>query len=218
MALVVLMTLPLPFQQRYRVAQWWTRFNIAWLKLTCRIDYKIEGEENLPNHPVIVLAKHQSAWETLFLQQYLPPLAWVVKRELLWIPFFGWAFALLRPIAIDRKSTSSSLKQIMNEGIERLRQGQWVLLFPEGTRTAPGERRRYLSGGAKLAASSGFAVLPIAHNSGEYWPRRGFIKRPGTIRLVIGPIIESAGCSAQEINEQVETWIENTMVEIGKVY
>lgn len=214
-ALLVLLSFPLPFQQRYRVAQLWTRFNIWWLKLTCNIDHRIEGEEHLPDYAVIVLAKHQSAWETLFLQQYLPPVAWVIKRELLWIPFFGWAFALLRPIAINRKS-SRAIRQIISEGTEHLRRGQWVLLFPEGTRTAPGERRRYRSGGAKLAAASGHAVLPIAHNAGEYWPRRGFIKRPGTIRLVIGPIIESKGRTAQEINEQAESWIENTMLKISE--
>jgi len=166
---------------------------------------------------VIVMAKHQSTWETLFFHQYLPPVAWVIKRELLWLPLFGWALALLRPIAINRQEGASAVKQVIRQGVEHLRQGQWVLIFPEGTRIAPGARKRYGLGGAVLAAHSGCPILPVALNAGEFWPRGGFLKRPGTIQVVFGPLIESAGRSPQEVSRQVEDWIESTMARIGGV-
>lgn len=211
---IVIAPVPLAFERRYALAKLWSRFNIWWLRKTCKISYRISGEHYLPTHPVIVLAKHQSSWETLFLHQYLPPIAWVVKRELLWIPFFGWGLAALKPIAIDRNS-KTAIHQVLEQGKARLDDGQWVLLFPEGTRTAPGQRKRYHTGGAQLAARSNYPVLPIAHNAGLFWPRRSFIKYPGTVQVVIGPLIESAGRTANEINRQVETWIETTMDRIS---
>ena len=135
--LAIVLGFALPFNRRYRLSQSWSRFNIWWLRVTCRIDYRVSGTEHIPDRPIIVMAKHQSTWETLFLQQYLQPTAWVVKRELLWLPFFGWALKLLRPIAIDRRAGSSAVKQVIRQGIEHLRRGQWILIFPEGTRTAP---------------------------------------------------------------------------------
>ena len=207
----------LPFVQRYRISQLWTRFNVWWLRVTCRIDYRLSGVEHIPNQPVIVMAKHQSTWETMFLSQYLPPVAWVIKRELLWLPFFGWALALLRPIAINRRAGTSAVKQVIRQGMEHLRQGQWVVIFPEGTRTSPGVRKRYGMGGAVLAAHSGYSILPVAHNAGEFWPRRGFLKRPGTIHVVFGPLLESDDVPPQELSRQVEEWIENTMARIGTV-
>jgi 1-acyl-sn-glycerol-3-phosphate acyltransferase len=146
----------------------------------------------------------------------LQPTAWVVKRELLWLPFFGWALKLLRPIAIDRRAGSSAVKQVIRQGIEHLRRGQWILIFPEGTRTAPGVRKRYGMGGAVLAARSRYPILPVAHNAGEFWPRRGFLKRPGTVQVVFGPLIASEGRSPQELNWMTETWIETTMTRIGR--
>ena len=134
----------------------------------------------------------------------------VLKRELLWLPFFGWALALLRPIAINRESGTSAVKQVIRQGVKHLRQGQWVLIFPEGTRTSPGVRKRYGVGGAVLATHSQYPVLPVALNAGEFWPRRGFLKYPGTVQVVFGPLIESAGHSAQELNQKVEDWIEGT--------
>lgn len=205
----------LPFVQRYRISQLWTRFNVWWLRVTCRIDYRLSGVEHVPDRPVIVMAKHQSTWETLFLHQYLPPVAWVIKRELLWLPLFGWALALLRPIAINRRAGTSAVKQVIRKGVEHLRQGQWVLIFPEGTRTPPGTRKRYGLGGAVLAAHSGHPILPVALNAGEFWPRGGFFKRPGTVHVVFGPLIESAGRSPQELNRQVEDWIESTVARIS---
>lgn len=205
----------LPFQHLYRISQTWAVFNIHWLRLSCGIDYQLSGAEHIPTTPVIVMAKHQSAWETIFLNGYLPPLSWVVKRELLWLPLFGWALALLRPIAINRRAGSSAVRQLIRQGTQRLQQGRWVLIFPEGTRTAPGARQRYGLGGALLATQSGYPVLPIALNAGEFWPRRSFLKYPGTIQVVFGPLIESADRSPQELNRQVEEWIENTMQRIS---
>lgn len=206
----------LPFTWRYRMAQFWSRFNIWWLRISCRIHYQVSGAEHIPDRPVIVMAKHQSTWETLFLHQYLPPVAWIVKRELLRVPFFGWALKLLKPIAIDRGASASAVKQVIRKGIAHLRHGQWVLIFPEGTRTAPGVRQRYRMGGAALAAHSRCPILPVAHNAGEFWPRRGFLKRPGTVQVVFGPLILSEGRSPQELNWMTETWIETTMTRIGR--
>ncbi len=214
---LVVLSFFLPFVYRYRISQIWTGFNIWWLRVTCRIDYQLSGTEHIPDRPVIVMAKHQSTWETLFLQQYLPPMAWVVKRELLWLPFFGWALALLRPIAINRRAGTSAVKQVIRQGVEHLRRGQWVLIFPEGTRTSPGVRKRYGLGGAVLATHSGYPVLPVALNAGEFWPRGGFLKRPGTVRVVFGPLMESVGRSPQELNQQVEGWIEGVMAQISAV-
>ncbi len=214
-ASLVVLSFPLPFVRRYRLSQFWSRFNIWWLHITCRIDYQLSGVENIPDRPVVVMAKHQSTWETIFLHQYLPPIAWVVKRELLWIPFFGWALALLRSIAINRQAGASAVKQVIRQGVEHLHQGQWVLVFPEGTRVAPGVRKRYGMGGAVVAVRSGCSILPIALNAGEFWPRGGFIKRPGTIQVVFGPLIDSAGRSPQDLTQQVEDWIEKTMEHIS---
>ncbi|MFO1350734.1 MAG: lysophospholipid acyltransferase family protein [Gammaproteobacteria bacterium] len=210
-ASLVLMAFFLPLRYRYGITKIWTRFNIWSARSICGITYAIDGAEHIPSFPVIVLSKHQSTWETLFLHQLLPPIAWVLKRELFWVPFFGWALALVKPIAIDRKAATSAIRQILTQGKEHLDKGQWVLIFPEGTRIAPGQRGRYRAGGAMLAAFSGYPVLPIAHNAGEFWPRRGFIKRPGQIRIVIGPLIQGQGKSAAQINKEVEEWIEGTM-------
>ena len=215
-ATVILFCFFLPFAQRYRLCQFWSRFNLWWLRVTCRIDYRLSGAEHIPNYPVVVMAKHQSTWETMFLSQYLPPVAWVIKRELLWFPFFGWALALVRPIAINRQSGASAVKQVIRQGIEHLRQGQWVLIFPEGTRVAPGVRKRYGMGGAVLAAHAGCSILPVAHNAGEFWPRGIFLKRPGVIHVAFGPLIASAGRPPQDLNRQVEEWIEGAMLRLGQ--
>lgn len=205
------LTFPFPYRWRYAFITQWTRFNLWWLGVCCGLHYVVEGREHLPDGPAVVLAKHQSAFETLAFQRIFPPQVWLLKRELLWVPFFGWGLAMLEPIAIDRKATRKALQQLLSVGGERLQHGRWVVIFPEGTRIAPGRRGRYAPGGAMLAARSGRPVVPVAHNAGEYWPRRGFIKRPGTIRIVIGPAIDSRGRSAQEINALAEQWIENEM-------
>ncbi len=214
-SLLVVLSAPLPFERRYRVAQLWSRFVIWWLKKTCQIDCQIEGLEHIPAEPVIVVVKHQSTWETIFLQQFLPPLTWVLKRELLFVPFFGWSMALLQPIAIDRKAGAAALKQVVRQGAERLARGRWVLIFPEGTRTAPGAQRTYAVSGAMLAINSGCPILPVAHNAGEFWPRRGFLKRPGTVELVFGPLLHSEGRKPKALNALVEHWIEDTVQRIS---
>ena len=201
----------LPYRVRYGLVSRWTQWNLWWLDKTCGLSHRVVGEDNSPEQPCIIFCKHESAWETLALQRYFTPQVWVIKRELLWIPFFGWGLATLRPIAIDRSASRAGLEQILTQGRERLNDGCWVVIFPEGTRVAPGERRRYRQGGAALAERTGYPVLPVAHNSGDSWPRNSFIKYPGTIQLAIGPAIESTGRSAAEINRLAESWIESTV-------
>lgn len=210
-AIAALLALVVPYRWRYALVSRWTHINLWWLAKTCRLDHVVEGLENVPEEPTIIFCKHESAWETLALQRYFTPQVWVIKRELLWIPFFGWGLATLRPIAIDRSSSRTAMAQILSQGRARLDEGCWVVIFPEGTRVAPGERRRYRQGGALLAMETGRPVLPIAHDAGDYWPRNGFIKRPGTIRLVIGPLVSSAGRTTGEINDAAEAWIEGTV-------
>jgi len=214
---VVLLTFPFPLRFRYQVSQVWSRFNIWWLKKTCQTDCCLSGLEYLPSTPAIVMAKHQSTWETLFLHQFLPPMAIVLKRELLWVPFFGWALALISPISIDRNTSRLAIKQLLQQGQDHLDKGQWVLVFPEGTRIDPGMKKQYGIGGAMLAAHSGYPILPIAHNAGEYWPRRTFVKQPGTIQLVFGELIESTGYTARELNILTEGWIEDTVTRISRI-
>lgn len=210
-----LLSAPFPFHTRFAVITSWAKFCLWWLALTCNIRYEVEGAENIPDRNVIVFSKHQSTWETLIFQKLLPPQVWVLKRELLWVPVFGWGLALLKPIAIDRGAGRRAVGQIVQQGTERLKDGEWVIIFPEGTRVAPTERKRYGVGGAVLAEKSGYPVLPVAHNAGEFWGRREFIKRPGTIRIAFGPLIESQGKSAQQINAEAEAWIEAKVDEIS---
>jgi 1-acyl-sn-glycerol-3-phosphate acyltransferase len=198
------------------IANAWGRSNLWLLKYICRLDYEVHGwEENFPQHNAIIMAKHQSSWETIALRGILPPQqAWILKRELMWIPLFGWALAASGAISIDRSAGRRALHQIIEQGIKRLRTGAWVIIFPEGTRTAPGQRRKYGIGGAMLAEKSGYPVIPIAHNAGVFWRRRSLKKYPGTIQVVIGPPIQSKGRSAAEINREVEEWIESTVASL----
>jgi 1-acyl-sn-glycerol-3-phosphate acyltransferase len=208
---LMLPTVVLPFPVRYRLIRQWARFQIFLLKTLCGLDYRVEGREHLPAGAAIIMSKHQSAWETIAFQEIFPPQTWVLKRELMWIPLFGWGLALLKPIAIDRGAGRQAIEQIIAQGRERLQSGIWVVVFPEGTRVAPGARRRYGIGGAVLAAETGYPVVPVAHNAGLFWPRRGFLKKPGTIRVAIGPAIDPRGKKAEEIIKQTQAWIENTM-------
>lgn len=213
---LMLPTVVLPFALRYRLISAWARFQLIVLKHLCRLDYRVEGREHLPGGAAIILSKHQSAWETIAFQGIFPSQTWVLKRELLWIPLFGWALALLRPIAIDRSAGRKAIEQVIEQGRERLQSGIWVVVFPEGTRVAPGTRKRYAMGGAVLAAETGYPVVPVAHNAGSFWLRRGFLKRPGTVRVVIGPVIDPRGRTAEAIIKQAEEWIEMKMVELEK--
>ena len=207
-----LLTFPLPRRTRYILISGWARSMLWWLRITCGLRYRVIGRENIPDHPSVILCKHQSAWETLALQQIFPPQVWVLKRELLWIPFFGWGLALTSPIAINRAAGREALKQLVAKGKERLQQGFFVVIFPEGTRVTPGTRGKYHIGGAWLATHSKSTVVPVAHNAGEYWGKNSFLKRPGTITLSIGKPIETAGIKADALNQRVEDWIEQEML------
>ena len=205
-----------PSSFRLKVARLWSVTNNFLLKFFCGIDFKVEGKENLKKvETAIILSKHQSTWETLALHSFTPFVRWVFKRELMRIPIFGWALALTDPIAINRGAGRVAIKQLIDEGTKKLNDGKWMVLFPEGTRTQPGKTHKYKIGGALLAEKSGYPVIPIAHNAGEFWPRHSFIKWPGTISVVIGPAIETKGRSAAEINKEVFEWIERTMKEIS---
>jgi 1-acyl-sn-glycerol-3-phosphate acyltransferase len=207
--------LPLKFPLRFRIMSRWAAFNFWTLKHICGLDFVVEGLENIPPGPAIIMCKHQSAWETLALQILFPPQIWILKRELLWIPIYGWGLASMQPIAINRSSGMRALKQIVRDGQKRLQAGLWIVIFPEGTRTAPGQRRKYQAGGGLLAEKSGYPIVPVAHNAGCYWPKQSLDKWPGTIKMVIGPVIQPQGKSAYEITEQVEEWIETTVMRLG---
>ena len=187
------------------------------LERVCGLRYEVVGLKNIPEQNCIIASKHQSAWETIAFRRLLPPRqSWVLKKELLRIPIFGWALAAANPIAIDRSAGKAAAKQIIKRGTELLHRGCYVVIFPEGTRVAPGERKRYGIGAALLAEHSGYPVLPIAHNAGVFWRRRGILKRPGVIQVVIGVPIETRGLKAAEINRRIEDWIESQVAELPR--
>lgn len=212
---LIIVSLGFSFEFRYRLAVIWIRTILGMAKLCCGIDYEVEGLENIPqDQACIVLSKHQSAWETLSLRLILPMQTTLLKESLLWIPFGGWALATLRPIAINRNNQKQALKHLIEKGTACLKDGLWVVVFPEGTRTFPGEEKKFNAGGAMLAHHSGYPVLPLAHNAGDYWPRYSFLKYPGTIKVKIGPLIDTKGKRPKEINEEASTWIRRAMLEI----
>lgn len=200
----------LPFERRYRFLTMWGRLNVWLCARICKLDYRVEGLSNIPDRPSIILANHQSTWETLALSGLFPPLAWVVKRELMWIPFFGWGLAMIQPIVINRAAGQRASQQLLEQGGSRLSAGRWVLIFPQGTRVLPGEHKHYKFGGALLASHTGAPIIPVAHNAGDFWPRRQFVKYPGTITVMIGPAIDSHGKSPEAINAEVKNWIDVT--------
>ncbi len=205
----------LPGTRRNQAMALWSESLMTTLRIVCGVRHEVFGSENIPAENGIILSKHQSAWETFGLQFIFPAQIWVLKRELLWIPIFGWGLKVMGAIAIDRKGGKKALIQVIKQGTERLQRGLWVVIFPEGTRTPPGTRRRYSIGGAMLAARSGFPVVPVAHNAGEFWGSKGFIIKPGTVKVIIGPVLQTKGLKAVEINEHVEDWIEGQMKTIS---
>jgi 1-acyl-sn-glycerol-3-phosphate acyltransferase len=213
-SLVAIAAFPLPSVPRSRLISGWAHFVMWWLKITCGITHSVQGLEHLPTDPCVILSKHQSAWETIAFQVIFPPQTWVLKRELLWIPLFGWALAASRPIAIDRGIGAKALDKVAKQGVERIHGGRYVIVFPEGTRVRAGDKGRYNPGGAMLAVKADVPVVPVAHNAGEFWPRRGFLKRPGVIQVVVGPQIDASGRRARQITAQAEAWIETTMKDI----
>lgn len=210
-----LMTFGLSRLTRYRLIRTWSTVVTALSRVVLGIRYQVQGRENLPHGvdftPMVVLSKHQSAWETIAFQQIFPPLSFVLKRELLRIPFFGWGLAAFSPVAIDRGAGREALKQLVAQGQARLAAGFWVIVFPEGTRIAPGERGDYQIGGAWLACKAGVPVLPVAHNAGECWGKNALFKRPGLVTVRIGAPIATVGRKPAEVNAEVEAWIEAQM-------
>jgi 1-acyl-sn-glycerol-3-phosphate acyltransferase len=211
---LLMLAFPVSHARRWALVQTWVHFILWWLKITCRLTHEVQGAEHVGSDAAIVLSKHQSTWETVALQEIFPRQVWVAKKELMSIPIFGWGLALMKCIAIERGSGRAAVRQLVKQGSARLREGIWVIMFPEGTRIPPGEQGRYRIGGAVLAEQSGFPIIPVAHNAGEYWPRRSFIKKPGVIQVRIGAPIKPDGKSAQEILDEAAHWIEARMAEI----
>jgi 1-acyl-sn-glycerol-3-phosphate acyltransferase len=211
--LCMLISWALPLATRYKLATLWNRFVVWWLRVTCGVRFRVTGTENVPAEPFVLLSNHQSPWETLFLYYYFVPLCAILKKELLRIPFFGWALALLKPIAIDRSKGRSALNALMVEGPKRLEMGLSVLVFPEGTRTEVGQMKKFFPGGAELAIKAGAVILPVAHNAGTCWPAHKFAKRSGVIDVVIGKPIPTAGRESRELTEEVQGWIRQALAE-----
>ncbi len=206
----------LPLRWRFVVLIAFSRLYLNGLRVICGVNYTVEGVENIPtDRSGVILCKHQSTWETFLVPIYFNQVAALAKRELMWIPFFGWGLAASRPIAIDRSNKSSAMQQIITKGSQFIKDGRWIMVFPEGTRIPVGQVGKYHLGGARLAVATEAPVVPIAHNAGYFWPRRKFIKYPGTIRVVIGPVIESKGRTPEEVMSLAQDWIESTVVKIG---
>jgi len=204
--LCVILGIFMPLKMRYRYFLVWNAFCLWWLRITCGIKHEVIGMENVPPAPFVLLANHQSPWETLFLYWEFLPICAILKRELYKIPFFGWALRLLRPIAIDRSKRGKALQQLLEQGRENLDDGFSVLVFPEGTRVEPGSEKKYSAGGAELAIASGRMIVPLAHNAGLFWPAHKFVKHAGTIRIVIGKPIDPTGRKARDVTREVEAW------------
>ena len=209
-SLIALLTFPFDPLTRYRVISGWSRIMVWAAERICGVRYRVLGKENIPREPCVILAKHESAWETLAFQVVLPPQVWVIKRELLWIPFFGWGLAMLSPIAIDRRDGRRALRQTVDQGRDRLARGFCIVVFPEGTRSAPGARGTYQAGGAWLAIQTAAPVVPVAHNAGDCWPRNSFLKYPGLVTISIGqPMRPHEGEKATELTRRAADWIES---------
>jgi 1-acyl-sn-glycerol-3-phosphate acyltransferase len=205
----------LPYPAQFAIARTWARILFWVLERLCGLKYVVEGRERIPPGNHIVMSNHTSAWETVAQFLIFPPQVWVLKRELLWIPFVGWGLKLLRPIAINRGEGHRAVNQVVDQGKARLADGLWIIIFPEGTRVVSGETRKFGVSGALLAIAAGRSVVPLAHNAGTFWARRGFLKKPGTIRVVIGEPIESAGKNPRELNEEVKQAIEAGLARIA---
>jgi 1-acyl-sn-glycerol-3-phosphate acyltransferase len=200
----------LPFRRRFPLAYAWAATLLWVLKWSCGLDYRVEGAP-LPAGCHVAFWKHSSSWETMAMMVLFPRQVWVLKRELLWIPVVGIAVRQMHAIAIDRKAGHTAVAQVVEQGKDRLAEGDWVMIFPEGTRMAVGETRRYGVSGTLLAGAAGAFIVPVAHNAGYYWPRRGLMKKPGTVRVVIGAPVAAAGREARALNEEIQAWVEATV-------
>jgi len=215
-SLFVLIARPFGTRASYAVGRSWGRTTLWFCKVLCGLDFTVEGRENLPAENGVVFMKHSSAYETIAQWIIFPRQCWVLKRELMWVPFLGWALAALHSIAINRSAGQLAVQQVIDKGKERLTEGLWVIIFPEGTRMEPGETRRYGVSGTLLAQDAGRLIVPVAHNAGDFWPRRGLLKRPGTVKFCIGPPIDPAGRPPREVNQEIQNWIEAKVAEIRK--
>jgi 1-acyl-sn-glycerol-3-phosphate acyltransferase len=214
-AIAVFVSWMLPFEVRFGLARAWAASMLRAGRVICGLEYVVEGRENIPDEPCVIMIKHSTVFEAYAQMTIFPPQTWVVKRELMWIPIFGWGLAALKPIAINRRAGHTAVSQVIEQGIAKLERGIWVTIFPEGTRVLPGMVRKYGVSGAALAREAGCRVVPVAHSAGDFWPRRSLIKRPGVVRFCIGPPIETGGRTPKEINEAVREWIESKMTEIS---
>jgi 1-acyl-sn-glycerol-3-phosphate acyltransferase len=212
--MLAILTFPLSAITRYKFISLWAKAILFWLKLSCNISFKVNGLENIPKEAFMILSKHQSAWETLAFQKIFPPQVWVLKKELLWIPFFGWGLAMTSPIAINRKAGKRALEQMLKQGIDRINRGFCIVVFPEGTRIKPKEVGRYHIGGAWLATKAKINIIPVAHNAGYFWPKNSFIKKPGEITISIGSAIDTKGITPEKANKLAKDWIESEMLKI----
>ena len=210
---VVIACLFLPFPRRFALVRVYAASVLWVLKWSCGLDYRVEGAP-IPSGCHVALWKHSSSWETMAMMVVFPRQVWVLKRELLWIPVVGLGLRQLHSIAIDRKAGHSAVAQVVEQGKARLDEGDWVMIFPEGTRMPPGETRRYGVSGTLLAGETGKLIVPVAHNAGLYWPRRGLRKKPGTVRVVIGAPVEVQGRDVRETNEQIQSWVESTVARL----
>ena len=201
----------------YAVAVAWARLIASLGRSLCGLDFAVEGRENIPAANSVALIKHSSAYETILQMLLFPAQCWVLKRELMWTPFFGWALAALRPIAIDRKGGRSAVEQVVEQGKRQLEDGRWVMIFPEGTRMAPGETRRYGISGTLLAIEAGRLLVPVAHNAGDFWPKHGLRKRAGTVRFCIGKPVNPAGRDPREVSDEIQRWVEAKVAELREV-
>lgn len=197
----------MPLWFRLGIVKIWIAYSLACLRITCGLGYTLEGTENIPENGFIVMSKHSSTWETIAIQRFFRPMIWVVKRELTWIPFFGWALKSMNAIALNRGTGRKAINQLIEESQRQMDAGRILMLFPEGTRVLPMQVKPFKLGGAIVSQRTGYAVLPIAHNAGEFWPRHSWIKWPGTIRVVIGPPIEPGDKSPEQIIAEVGDWI-----------
>ena len=213
--IISILTFPLSALTRYKIISLWAKTILFWLKISCNIRFKVNGLENIPKKPFMILSKHQSAWETLAFQKIFPPQVWVLKRELLWIPFFGWGLSMTSPIAINRKAGKRALEQMLSQGIDRINKGFCIVIFPEGTRIKPKEIGKYHIGGAWLAKKTKINIIPVAHNAGYFWPKNSFLKKPGEITVSIGSSINTSTNTPEEANKIAKDWIELEMLKIN---
>ena len=204
----LMFSFPFSISTRYKIGSLWAKFNTWLLKVLCGLRYEITGSENIPDTAAIILCNHQSTWETYALQAFFPEQTWVLKKELMRVPLFGWGVAMIKPIAINRKAGRKAVEQLVEQGKQKLDEGRCVVIFPEGTRVEPGDKKRYKLGGAILASKADYPIIPVSHNAGKLWPRHSFIKWPGVIQVHIGEAIKGYGREPNDIMKEVQQWIE----------